>query len=242
MPLPDSPQTIELSSARDTIYRLLREWILSGPLEPEEELRDVRIATLFGVSRTPVREALLTLGSEGLVVTAKGRSTRVAPLRLDQAANLYRVVAALDALAAEQSALSLGRRELEAMEEANERLRTAQTPDGFSLADLAFHSVYRKTAGNPIAIKVLDDVLFEIRRLERAYFRDPVATASSYEGHRAILEAFRERDPARAAEAARENFLSSIARMLVLSPMPHLDRPSDDAPTSAVKTSSSSGT
>src|SRR6266849_9018855 len=66
--------------AREAVYARLRDWILRGPLEPGEIIRDADIAQALGVSRTPVREALLRLEGDGLVETAPARWTRVAPL------------------------------------------------------------------------------------------------------------------------------------------------------------------
>src|SRR5260221_10660454 len=105
MPLPLTDSISIRENARDAVYARLREWILRGPLEPGEIIRDADIAQALGVSRTPVREALLRLEGDGLVETAPARWTRVAPLRLDQAANLYELVSVLDSHAAEKATL-----------------------------------------------------------------------------------------------------------------------------------------
>jgi DNA-binding GntR family transcriptional regulator len=216
MPLSAGFAPLPRESARDAVYDRIRDWILNGPLEPNETIRDGEIAKKLGVSRTPVREALLRLESDGLVVTASARWTKVAPLRLDQAPNLYRVVAALDGLAAEQATPNLDKHALSAMAEANEQLWKAKGPDGFQRTDYLFHSVYRLAAANPVTISVLDNVAFEIRRIERAYFQDPLVVDNSYRGHLAILDAFQAGDAAAASQAARANWLASIPRVSAL--------------------------
>ena len=62
---------------RDDVYGHLRDAIIDGTLEPGEQLRDAELATWLGISRTPIREALLRLGQTGLVVAQPGRSTIV---------------------------------------------------------------------------------------------------------------------------------------------------------------------
>ena len=75
MPIPSSSPFKGRTLLRDDVYRQLREAIVDGTLAPGESLRDGEIAEWLGVSRTPVREALLRLAESGLVVARPGRST-----------------------------------------------------------------------------------------------------------------------------------------------------------------------
>ena len=210
MPLPAQPLPHDRSSAGDYVYNRLREWVLSGPLEPGEVVKDGEIARLLGVSRTPVREALLRLESVGLVESLSGRWTRVAPLQLDQAANLYRTVGVLDGLAAEQSAARLSPGDLGAMATANRTLRESHDPEERHHADEQFHAIYRNAAENAVVHSLLENALFEIRRLERVYFKDPYDSELSYRGHQRILAALKKRDAASAFAAARSTWLETI--------------------------------
>ena len=77
------PPTARPSTARllrDDVYRRLRDAIVDGTFAPGEQLRDLELAAWLGVSRTPVREALLRLAQGGLVVAQPGRSTVVSSL------------------------------------------------------------------------------------------------------------------------------------------------------------------
>ena len=78
MPLPVAHAPLARGLLRDDVYRRLREAIVDGTLAPGEQLRDGELATWLGVSRTPVREALLRLQQAGLVTATPGRSTTVA--------------------------------------------------------------------------------------------------------------------------------------------------------------------
>ena len=77
MPLPGPEAASTFENAQDLAYSELRNWIFNGPLKPGEIIRDVDIAGLLGISRTPVREALIRLSQEGLIDASKGRKTRV---------------------------------------------------------------------------------------------------------------------------------------------------------------------
>src|SRR5262249_28928628 len=162
--------------------------ILRGPLEPGEIIRDADIASSLGVSRTPVREALLRLEGDGLVETSPARWTRVAPLRLDQAANLYELGAVLDAYAAEKATTRLTDADLAEMQRAIDRLFETSDPNELQDTDDAFHAVYYRAADNPFVVSVLDTTLFEVRRLERVNFSDPTTPEVAYREHTAILD------------------------------------------------------
>src|SRR5258708_35688125 len=77
----------------------MRDWIIDGPLQPGEPLRDEALAEALGMSRTPIREALQRLEDDGLVVTTTARRTFVSPVTLTQAREVFPIVAALEGLA-----------------------------------------------------------------------------------------------------------------------------------------------
>lgn len=212
MPLP-SIQKISRSSARDEVHARLREWIVAGPLEPGEAIRDTEIAARLGVSRTPVREAIVKLEREGLVEVAPGRWTRVAPLRFEQAENLYNVGAVLDALAAEQATPRLTEKDLVAMQRVNDSLLDTDDPPRLQAADEAFHEVYLQAAYNPILLDHYYPIRDELRRLERVNFGDPFTPEVAHREHVAILQAMRAGDARRAAEAARFNWSNAWPRV-----------------------------
>ena len=68
MPIPRGTPAVDRTLLRDDVYRRLRDAIVEGTFTPGEQLKDGELAEWLGVSRTPVREALLRLASSGLVV------------------------------------------------------------------------------------------------------------------------------------------------------------------------------
>ena len=82
----------------------LRQMILDGDLKPGQRLQEAELSGLFGVSRTPLREALKALSSEGLVEIAPNKGARVSELSLEELAETFPVMGALEALAGELAA------------------------------------------------------------------------------------------------------------------------------------------
>ena len=103
----------------------LRRSILSGALAPGRELSLRELAEMLQVSIIPVREALRSLESEGLVVTRPGRSARVAPLDLDELQGLYRLRRRLEPEIAQRSCRLLSDAELDRLEQRGGGVRGA---------------------------------------------------------------------------------------------------------------------
>lgn len=158
---------------RDTVFERLREAIVTGTLAPDEQLRDADLATWLGVSRTPVREALLELSRAGLVRTLPGRSTVVSAIDPVAVRDAQAVVGAMHALAVRTAVPLLSTADLDAMRAANERFRAARTRDDLDAAleaDADFHAVALDRAGNAAARAVIAQFEPVLHRAERLRF------------------------------------------------------------------------
>ncbi|WP_271171212.1 GntR family transcriptional regulator, partial [Microbacterium thalassium] len=111
---------------RDEVFARLRDAIVDGTLAPGEQLRDGDVATWLGVSRTPVREALLELGRAGLVRALPGRSTVVSPLEERSLRDAQAVVAAMHRLVVQQAVPLMTPADIDRMRNANDRFADAQ--------------------------------------------------------------------------------------------------------------------
>ena len=173
MPVPSSPAGNTRSLLRDDVYVRLRDVIVDGTLEPGEQLRDGELAVWLGVSRTPVREALLRLQQGGLVVARPGRSTSVATLDVRAIRDAQAVVASMHELAVRQAVPQLTERDLDQMRAANERFAAALRRgevDAALAADDEFHAVPVACAANEALRSVLEQFTPALRRLERLRF------------------------------------------------------------------------
>jgi DNA-binding GntR family transcriptional regulator len=180
MPIPLTP-AVDRSLLRDDVFGRLRDAIVDGTFAPGEQLRDGDLATWLGVSRTPVREALLRLAQGGLVVSHPGRSTIVSPLDLSAVRDARGVVAAMHELAVRESVPSLTESDITAMRAANERFAEAidrGDVEAALQADDELHAVPVRASGNRALSSVLDQFTPVVRRAERLRFSSVDARAS----------------------------------------------------------------
>jgi DNA-binding GntR family transcriptional regulator len=173
MPVPSASVGRPRSLLRDDVYARVRDAIVDGTLEPGEQLRDGELAEWLGVSRTPVREALLRLQQAGLVVARPGRSTSVATLDGRAIRDAQAVVASMHELAVRQAVPQLTGEDLEVMRAANKRFADALRSgdvDAALAADDALHAVPVTSAANGALRSVLEQFTPTVRRLERLRF------------------------------------------------------------------------
>ncbi|WP_448006526.1 GntR family transcriptional regulator [Agromyces bauzanensis] len=173
MPIPTDAAPPDRTLLRDDVYRRLRDAIVDGTFEPGEQLKDGELAVWLGVSRTPVREALLRLGRGGLVVAQPGRSTIVSTLDRRAILNARDVVAAMHELAVREAVPDLTEPDLDAMREANRRFRDALEAGDVEAAlraDDDFHGVPVAVSRNSALVTVLDQFTPVIRRAEHLRF------------------------------------------------------------------------
>jgi DNA-binding GntR family transcriptional regulator len=222
MPLTPLPRA---SLAREA-YGALLEAIVSGRLAPGQRVRDKELAEQFGVSRVPVREALKRLEEEGLVETVPNLLTRVAPVRAEQAAQAFPVVAALHALGARLGVPALSRADDEEMRRLDERRTTALARRDIVAAidaDDALHDVLLRASKNLELQRALARLMPQVRRLDVLHFAR-LADGGVAGDHAAMLAACRRRDAAEAAALVEESFLALGRQMTAL-----LEAAGDDA-------------
>ncbi len=175
MPIPrnDGSSALKRGLLRDDVYTRLRDAIVDGTFTPGEQLRDVELADWLGVSRTPVREAILRLRAAGLVTTSPGRSTTVAPLEVKAIRDAQSVVASMHRLAVELAVAQLTPDDLAAMRAANQRFAAAMSAgdaEAALAADDDFHGIPVTAAANSAIVTVLEQFTPVVRRLERLRF------------------------------------------------------------------------
>lgn len=173
MPIPKNDALIDRSLLRDDVYHRIRDAIVDGTLVPGEQLRDKELAAWLGVSRTPVREALLRLAEAGLVIAQPGRSTTVSSLSLRDVRDARDVVAAMHQLAVRAAVGSFTQADLDAMREANDRFRAAVEKGDVEAAlraDDELHNIPVAVASNRALAAVLDQFTPVLRRAERLRF------------------------------------------------------------------------
>jgi DNA-binding GntR family transcriptional regulator len=190
----------------------LRETILSGEFPSGARLRQVQLAAQLGISRTPLREALMKLEQEGLIELLPGGGLRVALLNLDEAVELYDVREVLDGLAARLAAQRITERDLRDLERHLARMNdclTRQDAHAWFVAHVAFHDAIFRASANGRLRALSSVVRLSIQRFHPVLLTTPNRLADAYREHREIFEAIRVHDPEAAERLARGHIASA---------------------------------
>lgn len=204
--------------AAERAYRELRRRILDNALAAGTNLLEEEAALMLGLSRTPVREAMVRLAEEGLVEIRPRHGMRVKPISADDMREIYEVLAALEPKAAALAARrGLAAEELAGLEEAVAAMdRALERGDlaAWADADERFHLGLVRASGNRRLAATVGSFWDQAHRVRMATLRlRPLPTASN-EDHRAVVAAIRAGD-AEAAEAIHRRHREGAAEMLV---------------------------
>lgn len=208
-------EKIQRTFVRQEAYLKIRNWILDGTLAPGAQVRDKELAEQLGVSRTPIREALLRLEDEGLVQTKPNRATLVSPIDFHSASHLYSIVWTLERLALTQAFGLITDFHIQAMIEANERfLQKMKDQDHIAAldADYDFHSIYVKLSENKELAKIISELKQKLKRLFFYYFDKIKDAELSYDEHNQIIKALKKKDLVLGLNAVEDNWKNCFSR------------------------------
>jgi len=199
---------------REDVHFLLQERIVKCDLLPGNRLQDVLLAAELGVSRTPVREALLRLEREGLVESDPNRGFFVAPLSRQEVLETYPIVWAMECLALD-SCEPLTPLKIQALRRINAEL-AASTDDPLHRQelDLLWHQTLLESCANERLKKFLAALKQIVRRFECIYMRDPALVRRSVRDHAEILEAVVKKKPKLASRLLERNWRAGMEFLL----------------------------
>src|SRR5262249_45043307 len=196
-----------IRGVREQIVNRLRDDILSGRLAEGERLSEIRLARRFGVSRGPVRQALVQLALEGLVVARPNCGVRVAPSAPDSVRELVLPIRrTLETYALRLVYDDLGADDFRTWEDILDRMKLAcrQRDEAAAVEqDIAFHRFLLERAGQPDLLAVWSTIVARIRHHFRRVHRQAPRgrPIDVYADHRALVEAFRGGDREAAVRA-----------------------------------------
>lgn len=204
-----------IASARvvDVVRDQLRSAILAGDIAPGSRLSVPELARQLGVSRSPVREAVLLLVGEGLAVEQSRRGVEVARLELADVLELYELRTSLESLAARHAAERMTSTDLAALRGVLDAQGAAAVGDARSFRELdhRFHEIVSRTCGNARLARHAALLAREMRLAGPLLVGAPWHLRQSHEEHRTIERALRQRDGP-AAENAMRAHLSRVSQ------------------------------
>lgn len=190
MTVPD-PSPEGRSSASANTYAWLRSQILAGQLRPGQALSENEIAHQLQLSRTPVREAIIRLASEGLLTVRPQVGTAVAPIDVDGVADGQFVREAIECRAvslAARNASPADARELRAQLKAQARAAARGDRAAFLALDDRMHQKLVAMAGRPRVWHAVEEVKAQFDRVRFLSLEDPAWLASIHRQHEEIVE------------------------------------------------------
>ena len=217
----NAPERIRGARA-DDIARQIADDIVLGHFEPGTRLDEVMLANRFDVSRTPVREALKQLATQGLVVSRPNRGAVVAELTPAQLDRMFEAVGELEAACARHAAIRLSASERDTLCSLHAKARAAMRAGDGDLYDRLnqqLHLVIIHGCGNPVLIDMTLGLRHRLSPFRRSQFRQVERMSASFEEHAVIIEALLAHDVSAAQRQMRSHLLSARIATARMSPV-----------------------
>jgi DNA-binding GntR family transcriptional regulator len=205
-----APTLVRRALYEDVAERL-RAQIFARQLEPGAWIDEMKLAAEYGISRTPLREALKVLAAEGLVAMKPRRGAYVAEMSRDDVTQIYHLLALLESDAASDVARRASEAQIAHLQQLHERLeKQRRQRDAFFRTNEAFHLALLDIAGNRWRTQIVTD-LRKVMKLNRHHslFKQGRLSDSLAE-HRVLMAALAAREPAKAARLMREHFTNGL--------------------------------
>ncbi|MGY5775209.1 GntR family transcriptional regulator [Rhizobium sp. LEGMi135b] len=208
---------VENPSLRQNVYETLRTEILQCRLPPSADLREQQLAQRFEVSKSPVRDALLRLEQDRLVIVIPRQGYRVAPISVEDAREMFGLRKVLEAACAEAAAADGSEEALRALDE----FRTIRgaggqaDKDAFIAYNFGFHSAVCVASGNKRMARLAIELIGQMERLVRYSVSAAEASAEALLGeHGEIIDAIQRRDRRTSSRLVRQHITQAERRVI----------------------------
>ncbi len=198
-------------SLRGMVFHKLREDILDGKYQENEELKEVAIGKELGVSRTPVREAFRQLELEGLIQIIPNKGAYVTGITPKDVHDIYMIRSTLEGMCARLATENISKEQLEELEE-NVYLAAFHAEKGhmeqMAELDSRFHHILYASCNSKMLENLLEDFHQYVIRIRRKTLSTMRGKASNEE-HRKIMEAIRNKDADAAEHLANQHIINA---------------------------------
>ena len=205
-------------SKRDDLRKRIVKLILSGAIKPGQKLREQILADSLRVSRTPLREALISLARDGFVEAQPNTGFSVVPLSRQEAEELYPIVGELEALAL-RLCFERVRTIVDDLVSINNRfLRARNDAELARKLDQDFHRALLSSCTNTTLHGIIAGLTQKLARYESMYMQEASLVKHSFQQHQQILTALIEGRCPEAMEALRHNWMFGLHAYLARNP------------------------
>lgn len=199
-------------SKSESVYRRIKEDILNDGLKPGEPLFERRLCSYYGVSRTPIREALKRLAIENLVEITPSMGAYVAKITSDLILETYNIREVLEGLACRLYANRISeqsKNELKDISNKFVKLMKAREYDAALKLDMAFHDKIKRECGSQTLIDLLSPIADQVARITRTTHYSLEWAEETITIHGRICDALVNRNAEEAENAMREHIAGS---------------------------------
>lgn len=215
-----SIEDIQLSDSRgtslaDSAYQALRNAILTGILSVGDSLPEEAIAQHLNMSRTPIREAMSRLRSEGLLQEVRPRGHVVSGVAAQDVFDVYAIREELDGLCYRLAASRITPHQIFVLTTIIDRMEAAlDDPVRFSAMNREFHEVIIDAAGNPILARIMYDLRAVVERFPVSAYSVEGRSREALSEHRELAEALLQRNPEAAEKAVQHHLREGLRARL----------------------------
>lgn len=182
---------------RERIVEFVKDAIIKGRLKPGERVPESELAEMFGISRTPIREAFRQLESEGFITFTPRKGAIVSPITDKDVIEFYAIKGLLEGYAAKMACCKISDKEIRRMEDLNSQMaKYAERNDvkNFFKLDNQLHDVFLKICGNDKLYNLIYVLVQQFERFRKTSLSLSGRMWSSVKQHNEIIEAFKKRD------------------------------------------------
>ena len=205
-----------MARTADKLISDIRNEVSSGILKPGDQLEVTALAERFGVSRTPIREAIRTLVESGVLETRPRKGSFVRVLSAKQLLDLFQVAAELEGMACRLAALSLTKENVEAIESGLAKCTQAaefQNNAEYAMANLDFHTAIHNASGNDWLIEQLRQLQINLNSYRTMPYEIRGRLKKSTDEHKIICDAILSGDGEHACNLMRDHMMLQGKRL-----------------------------
>lgn len=206
-------QITDRSNISGEVAEQIRDMIANGALPADSRINEVHLAQELGVSRTPLREALAALVSEGALENRPRKGNFVRPLTREEFESLYAIRPILDVEALRLSGIP-SPEIINRLSELNEKLRDAKSAPTRIARDDEWHLLLVQGCGNQVLLDLIRQFIYRTRRYEIAYLKHSDNVSTAYDEHEVIVRALRDDDLKAACDGLKQNLNSAVSPVL----------------------------